>query len=177
MQSFLHHTQKLQRRWDMQSACTQVFNADTLIWCQASSAFIYLQCAACIQRTWNSPTKSRGGGVDVQLRHGNPRILLQDHNITAESIRQCCTTADNTLLLAPGLHRLTLICVWARRAVYTCFYLLDHQKTHFQMPWRRDRRLIQMFEFGVLCRVSVYVADLWKSVFYKWVCISFIDRS
>lgn len=26
------------------------------------------------------------GGVDAQLRHGNQRIRLQDHNITAESI-------------------------------------------------------------------------------------------
>lgn len=85
-----------------------------------------------------------GGGVDVQLRHGNPRILLQDHNITAESIHQCCTTAENTLLLAPGPHRLTPIKACRHEgAVYTCFYSLDHQKTHFLMPWRRDHRLTQ----------------------------------
>lgn len=87
----------------------------------------------------------------MQLRHGNPRILLQDHNITAESIHRCCTTADNTLLLAPGLRRLTpdlRVRARARAAVSTCFYLIDHQKAHFLMPGRRDQRLIQTLEFG-----------------------------
>lgn len=34
-------------------------------------------------------------------------------------------------------------CVQAQGPVYTCFYLLDHQKTHFVMSWRQDLRLVQ----------------------------------
>lgn len=49
----------------------------------------------CIHRTWNSLMWRWGGGVDVQLRHENQRIRLQDHNITAESILQHCTTAQH----------------------------------------------------------------------------------
>lgn len=64
----------------------------------------------------------------MQLRHGNPRILLQDHNITAESTSAALRQRTHTLLAAAGPQRFTLmcvcVCVQAPGAVYTCFFVV-----------------------------------------------------
>lgn len=134
------------------SACMQVFDADTLIWRQASGAF-YLQ-QSWVQRASTEPeiAQRRGEGEGWMCSSGmETRVSCYRIIISLQSPPVLHYGREHTLLAAAGPQRFPLMCVCAStRGRLHLFLLLDHQKTHLLMSWRRDFPLLQTLQFTVL---------------------------
>lgn len=133
------------------SACMHVFNADTLRLCQTSSAFVYLQQSR-EQRASREPEiaqRRREGegwmcssGMETCVSCYRIIISLQSPS-TSAALRQRTHTPTS------GWTTTTLICVCTHQGPFTPVLLLDHQKTHLLMSWRRDFPLIQTLQFRI----------------------------
>lgn len=107
------------------SACMQVFNADTLILCQARSAFIYLQQSR-VQRASREPeiAQRRGegegwmcsSGMETRVSCYRIIISLQSPSTSAALRQRQSPASGRATTLHPGL------CVQAPGPVYTCLY-------------------------------------------------------
>lgn len=105
------------------SACMRVFNTDTLILCQASSAFIYLQQSR-VQRASREPEIAQRGGEGegwmcspgMETRVSCYRIIISLQSpSTSAALRQRTHTPTS---------RFTLICVCRHEGPFTPVFIV-----------------------------------------------------